>query len=51
MKTSKGLVMAECGWVLNNTAWKFTDQPCPYAEINQTPVDENFLKKQIKFFG
>ncbi|MFK5977320.1 MAG: hypothetical protein QM488_00340 [Rhizobiaceae bacterium] len=51
MKTSKGLVMAKCDWVLNNTAWKFTDQPCPYSMLNQTPVDAKTLKTKIKKFG
>lgn len=43
--------MAKCDWVLNNTSWKFSDQPCPYSELNQTPLDANHLKNQIKKLG
>jgi hypothetical protein len=29
--TSSGSKRACCGFVLNNTSWKFTDQACPIA--------------------
>jgi len=51
MKTSQGFVMAKCDWVLNNTSWKFSNQPCPYSELNQTPLDTKYLKNQIKKLG
>jgi len=31
LKTNSGLQEARCGFVLNNTAWKFTGNPCPLA--------------------
>ncbi len=33
IKTSKGMQMAECSRVLNNTSWKFLGTPCPTASI------------------
>ena len=38
IKTSKGMMLARCDRVLNNTSWKFLDQPCPSAELNFTPA-------------
>lgn len=35
IKTAKGMQLARCDRVLNNTSWKFLDQPCPTAEISQ----------------
>jgi hypothetical protein len=32
LKTNSGLQQARCGYVLNNTAWIFTGNPCPLAE-------------------
>jgi hypothetical protein len=32
LKTNHGMEEARCGFVLNNTAWKFTGNPCPVAE-------------------
>ena len=34
MRTANGMQMAKCDRVLNNTAWKFTGTPCPYADLN-----------------
>jgi len=31
LKTSSGLREARCGFVLNNTSWKFTGNACPLA--------------------
>jgi len=31
LKTNGGLQEARCGYVLNNTAWKFTGNACPLA--------------------
>jgi len=31
LKTNGGMQEARCGYVLNNTAWKFTGKPCPLA--------------------
>lgn len=33
MKTAKGMALARCDRVLNNTSWKFLDQPCPTANL------------------
>ena len=37
MQTPNGQQMAKCDRVLNNTAWKFTGQPCPFAQIQDRP--------------
>jgi putative hemolysin len=29
LRTSEGPRMAQCGMVLNNTSWRFTERPCP----------------------
>ena len=29
LRTSEGPRIAECGMVLNNTSWRFTQRPCP----------------------
>jgi hypothetical protein len=29
LRTSEGPRLAECGMVLNNTSWRFTQRPCP----------------------
>lgn len=29
LRTAAGLRLAQCGMALNNTTWRFTDQPCP----------------------
>jgi hypothetical protein len=29
LRTPGGLRLAECGMVLNNTSWRFTERPCP----------------------
>lgn len=43
IKTPKGMQMAQCSRVLNNTSWKFLGTPCPTASIdydsNQTKFD------------
>jgi hypothetical protein len=31
LKTNRGMQEARCGFVLNNTAWRFTGRPCPQA--------------------
>ena len=31
LKTNSGFQEARCGYVLNNTAWKFTGKSCPLA--------------------
>jgi hypothetical protein len=31
LKTNAGMQEARCGFVLNNTAWKLTGNPCPLA--------------------
>lgn len=31
LKTNSGMQEARCGFVLNNTSWKFTGKPCPQA--------------------
>jgi hypothetical protein len=29
LRTASGPRLAECGMVLNNTSWQFTERPCP----------------------
>jgi hypothetical protein len=29
LRTASGPRLAECGMVLNNTSWNFTERPCP----------------------
>ena len=29
LRTASGPRMAQCGMVLNNTSWQFTERPCP----------------------
>lgn len=29
LRTATGTRLAECGMVLNNTSWHFTERPCP----------------------
>ena len=44
MKTPKGMQMATCERVLNNTSWKFTGQPCPTAlKMSVKIADTAFL--------
>jgi hypothetical protein len=44
IKTAKGMTLARCERVLNNTSWTFLDQPCPLtynigpAEIPRMPI-------------
>lgn len=50
IKTPKGMQMAQCSRVLNNTSWKFLGTPCPTATLtrdkkSQTEFD---LLKSIK---
>lgn len=33
IRTSKGMMLAVCDRVLNNTSWKMLDQPCPTAGL------------------
>ena len=35
IKSPKGMTMARCERVLNNTSWKMLDAPCPFADGNQ----------------
>lgn len=42
ISTAKGPTLARCERVLNNTSWKFLDQPCPTA--NYTPADKNLTE-------
>lgn len=35
IKTPKGMAMARCERVLNNTSWKMLDVPCPLANAEQ----------------
>ena len=34
IRTSQGLTLARCERFLNNTSWKFLDQPCPQAQLS-----------------
>lgn len=55
IKTNKGLQMAQCSRVLNNTSWKFLGVPCPSAsleiDINQTNFDMKRAKDQLAKSG
>jgi len=42
IKTSKGMQMAECSRVLNNTSWKFLGTPCPTAAVNPSHNQTDF---------
>lgn len=37
IKTPKGMQMARCERVLNNTSWKFLEVPCPLASSDEKP--------------
>ena len=37
IRSAKGMVMARCERELNNTSWKFLDQPCPTAYMTPLP--------------
>ena len=45
IKTAKGPTLARCERTLNNTSWKFLNQPCPTASLDPalspglTPAD------------
>ncbi|MEZ5800497.1 MAG: hypothetical protein R3D29_08480 [Nitratireductor sp.] len=48
LKTSKGMVLARCEKVLNNTSWKFLDQPCPTANYSPSiPEIRKFLLSDL----
>jgi len=57
IKTSKGMQMAQCSKVLNNTSWKFLGSPCPTATLdtkpnaNQSVIDMNKVEKSLKIPG
>jgi len=38
LKGPNGPSVATCGMTLNNTSWKFTKSPCPYALAPMTPL-------------
>ncbi|MFZ1814178.1 MAG: hypothetical protein WBO55_01990 [Rhizobiaceae bacterium] len=40
IKTAKGMMLARCERVLNNTSWTFLNQPCPVSAL--TPRDPAF---------
>jgi len=46
IKTPKGMQMAECSRVLNNTSWKFLGTPCPTAHNKQDKNQSDFDFKQ-----
>lgn len=37
IKGPKGMTMARCEKVLNNTSWKMLNQPCPQSAVPQSP--------------
>lgn len=47
METSDGPKEARCGFVLNNTAWKFTGNTCPVAS-NDGRRDAQVLFAELK---
>ena len=42
IKTSKGMQMAECSRVLNNTSWKFLGTPCPTVNLDENKIQTDF---------
>jgi len=46
LKTPKGLSLARCEKVLNNTSWKTLNLPCPVASLSPS---ENQLEFQTPF--
>ena len=49
LKTGKGMVLARCEKVLNNTSWKFLDQPCPVTQL--TPASPQFMEALLSTAG
>ena len=49
LKTNNGPKEARCGFVLNNTAWKFTGKSCPLAgrEGEQDPSTSETVLAEI----
>lgn len=45
IKTPKGMMLAVCDRVLNNTSWKMLGQPCPSASIITPVPDDKPLDK------
>lgn len=39
IKTHKGMMLAKCERVANNTSWKMLEEPCPFSNL-QTPSDQ-----------
>jgi len=39
IKSPKGMTMAKCERVLNNTSWKMLDMPCPFSQLEPLEVD------------
>ncbi|MGI9401662.1 MAG: hypothetical protein ACR2O0_10445 [Rhizobiaceae bacterium] len=39
ISTPKGMMLALCDRVLNNTSWKMLNQPCPNASLNPPDLD------------
>ena len=42
LKTPKGLSLARCEKVLNNTSWKTLNLPCPVASLSPTTKQQEF---------
>jgi hypothetical protein len=55
LKTPKGMQMALCSRVLNNTSWKFLGTPCPTAHLkkenNQSVFDYEKSISSLKKSG
>lgn len=48
IKTSKGMQMAECSRVLNNTSWKLLGTPCPTSALDINKIQTNFNFQEAK---
>ena len=45
IKTPKGMVLARCERVLNNTSWKMLGTPCPSSQL--APIDRSMMTASV----
>lgn len=50
IRTPNGPQMARCEKVLNNTSWKFLEQPCPTASLNKNGIMNRIDSQAPKIF-
>lgn len=49
LKTNDGLMEAQCDYVLNNTAWKFTGNACPSVHLEEDDKTKKISVAKIDF--